>query len=323
MFLETVKKEKHLGQLIVVALFTAVFAGAWDVWWHGFLGRESFWSPPHLLLYSAAIVAIFGGIYGWRKYRNRVWKWLGIVLLLVPISAPFDELWHRIFGVEEISSVLILWSPPHIILILAITVAFILLLPIIKGSEDVTSVRVFTALNLAGLFSLFSILTNPLEPIGPWHLLGFWGVGILTFSLILILFFARQWLPGIGSTIAVSFPIIVIAAIGFAEPITTGTSGVAPHAHAPGWLIILSLLLPALFLDLKKSTGVFSAALAGLISGGVLYGFATLFIDPAFQYGVTEVVTVLIVSFFGGLIAGILVKSVLKTKLFGSVENYT
>ena len=108
MFKKIAGIEDKLVSLVTISLFIAVLAGAWDVWWHGFLGRESFFSPPHLLLYLSVIVAILSGLYGWYLYKDRAWKWLGLVLLLVPFSAPFDELWHRIFGVEETTSVLVL-----------------------------------------------------------------------------------------------------------------------------------------------------------------------------------------------------------------------
>ena len=91
-------------RIIAVALFVTVLAGMWDVWWHGAIGRETFWSPPHLLLYSSVLVAIISGLIGWKQTKKKEWRNLALVLLIVPLSAPFDELWHQIFGVEKVSS---------------------------------------------------------------------------------------------------------------------------------------------------------------------------------------------------------------------------
>src|SRR3989344_4196430 len=106
-----------LARVIAIALFTAVLAGTWDAWWHGAVGRESFWSPPHLLLYSSVLVAVFVGLIGYYQSKENRWRTLALVLLLVPISAPLDELWHQIFGVEDLSSPLIVWSPPHLVMV--------------------------------------------------------------------------------------------------------------------------------------------------------------------------------------------------------------
>ena len=99
-----------LARMVAAALFIVVLAGTWDAWWHGALGRESFWSPPHLLLYSSVIIAVALGLYGFHQFKEKRWRALALVLLLVPLSAPLDEVWHRIFGVEDLSSPLIIWS---------------------------------------------------------------------------------------------------------------------------------------------------------------------------------------------------------------------
>lgn len=147
-------QQNLLTRLTVSALFIAVMAGAWDAWWHGAIGRETFWEPPHLLLYSAVIVAIVAGVYGWYKTREKIWRRLAIILALVPLSAPFDDMWHRIFGIEDISSPLIVWSPPHLVLVGAIAASFVGLLPLIRRDIDVTAQRFFGGLTLAAILNL-------------------------------------------------------------------------------------------------------------------------------------------------------------------------
>ncbi len=87
----------------------------WDDSWHTDRGRDDFLVPPHLLLYGG--VMALGLLMGW-------WAWtlrregardgaprlalLGVAAVLV--SAPVDELWHRLFGRDAV-----IWSPPHLV----------------------------------------------------------------------------------------------------------------------------------------------------------------------------------------------------------------
>jgi predicted acyltransferase len=36
----------------LVASLLLMVGGVWDIAWHHTLGRDTFWSPPHLVLYS-------------------------------------------------------------------------------------------------------------------------------------------------------------------------------------------------------------------------------------------------------------------------------
>src|SRR5215510_13764087 len=33
----------------------------WDIAWHRSIGRDTFWSPPHLMIYAAAVLAAAAG----------------------------------------------------------------------------------------------------------------------------------------------------------------------------------------------------------------------------------------------------------------------
>ena len=46
-----------LGWLICGAGAAGIFATYWDESWHTDIGRDSFWTPAHLLLYGAMAVA--------------------------------------------------------------------------------------------------------------------------------------------------------------------------------------------------------------------------------------------------------------------------
>ncbi|MGQ0641424.1 MAG: hypothetical protein ACT4P6_11745 [Gemmatimonadaceae bacterium] len=109
-----------------VAIVTGLI---WDISWHRTIGRDTFWSPPHVLEQLAALVA--GTSCGWlalhttfRKAKDnsagvRFWgfraplgAWVCIWGSLMMIaSAPFDNWWHNAYGLD-----VKIMSPPHMVL---------------------------------------------------------------------------------------------------------------------------------------------------------------------------------------------------------------
>lgn len=298
-----------LSRTIAAALFTAVAAGTWDSWWHGALGRETFWSPPHLLLYASVLIAIGLGVYGWYRTRERLWKRLALFLVLVPISAPFDELWHRIFGIETPASPVIIWSPPHVVLIAAIGGALLMLLPVLRNDRDRDARRLFSSLTFVSVWALLMFLATLVQPAGPYELLGFWGAGILAAILSGILLAARAWIPGIGSATTTAMFYVVLVAMNLGERLAPGVS-VPPHDHAPPWLIVFSILVPALSVDLlPRLDNWMRGAIAGFLWSVTLYGMAWAFFEPQFQYSFAEGLTGVAAAVAGGFFAGLVVKN--------------
>lgn len=133
--------EARLIHLAVVGVLIYFLGGAWDVFWHMRLGRETVFSPPHLVLYaglSLVFASLGGGVL--LSYRGRQRAATGAFGLPLPgglrldpglfiagmgalmslSSAPIDEAWHLIFGID-----LTIWSPPHIQLILGVALAIL------------------------------------------------------------------------------------------------------------------------------------------------------------------------------------------------------
>ena len=295
-----------LGRLIAAALFTAVLAGTWDAWWHGALGRESFWSPPHLLLYSSVLLAVCLGIYGFIKFKEKRWRTLALVLLLVPLSAPLDEIWHRIFGVEDLSSPLIIWSPPHLVIVFSLIASMVFLLPILR--RDTKEMQIlFGSMIFASMHNLILFVLSPLEPEGAWHLLGFAGAGIVAAFMFGVILLAQRWIPSKGAAVFTSAFALMAAAIGFNEQIAEGVK-ILPHEHAPPFLLIFSMLAGAVALDLLHSKKEWiRGAVAGLLWSGILYGFSWMFFKPEFVYGTSEAIITIVSSIVGGIIMGMLI----------------
>jgi hypothetical protein len=94
--------------------------GSWDITNHLLSKPETFFSPPHALMYSGVTVTLIGVVLsfvGWKnlqKFKNSYFlsfkiKLIGIGLLTG--AGPFDFIWHSYFGLDG------LLSPPHFTLI--------------------------------------------------------------------------------------------------------------------------------------------------------------------------------------------------------------
>ena len=54
----------------VLGLFSGVLGGHWDISWHNSIGRDSFWSPPHMAIYLMGVLA--GITFGYLIIRNTI-----------------------------------------------------------------------------------------------------------------------------------------------------------------------------------------------------------------------------------------------------------
>jgi hypothetical protein len=119
----------------IAAVSSSAIGGVWDISWHKSVGRDSFWTPAHMLIYLCGVLA--GITCGYlilsttlqknspmREASISMWgfrgplgaficAWGGVAMIT---SAPFDNWWHGAYGLD----VKIL-SPPHILLALGMT----------------------------------------------------------------------------------------------------------------------------------------------------------------------------------------------------------
>ena len=113
-----------------LAVTAAYVGGYWDISWHRSIGRDTFWSPPHMAIYACGVLAAissgyliltttFGHRAPLRDASVRIWgfvgplgafisAWGGIAMLA---SAPFDDWWHNAYGLD-----VKIISPPHMVL---------------------------------------------------------------------------------------------------------------------------------------------------------------------------------------------------------------
>ena len=115
---------------VLFASLCIVIGLIWDISWHRTIGRDTFWSPPHLLEQIAAVVAgmscgfvvlrtTFAGTAEEKERSVHFWGFQGPLgawiciwgTLMMIASAPFDNWWHNAYGLD-----VRVISPPHMVL---------------------------------------------------------------------------------------------------------------------------------------------------------------------------------------------------------------
>lgn len=297
-------------RLIIAALFGAVVGGAWDVWWHGMLGRESFFAPPHILLYISVAVAFLSASFYYYKTKESKYGWLILSLASTPVAFVLDELWHRVFGVEAVSSSLIFWSPPHLVIIFCLVASFVVALLLMRSEEDVSVRHIFEALCFAGIFMLLSFITRPFYPLGPYHVLGFWGVGFSAALLCVMLLAVKKWMAGPGTAFLFITFVCLVSSMIFGEKLSMNPL-IPLQAYPPSWLQVFALVIPALAADLIYHVPLWlKGGLLGFLNAGTMYFFAWRFIEPQFQYSTYEMLTAVLAGAIGGIVAAALLSLV-------------
>lgn len=111
--------QKAILGTALALLLLALFGTYWDDAWHTDKGRDTFWSPPHLVLYAGiGLAGTLVGLHALLMLREErdvsaVLRRRGLVVALIGAAwtlagAPIDDVWHRSFGRDAV-----LWSPPH------------------------------------------------------------------------------------------------------------------------------------------------------------------------------------------------------------------
>lgn len=253
-----------LGWLILAFWFPSMAALDWDADWHFRVGRDGFWTPPHWAFYSTVTVAgviclgvvLLETLLYYRRYPGFndqtttpvLWFFRGPIgfilagfgMLVMIVSAPLDDYWHRIFGID-----LKIWTQFHVMLLIGILMAN---LGIIYLFASELNRRRAWAKPVAGSSPAARILANLRELARP---------ATLGFTLALVAFGARfiflmaetstgtlefngAKLPSYSLTL-MAFPVLLVVAA-----FATRRVGVATLT---GLLFLLFRLLDVAFID--------------------------------------------------------------------------
>ncbi|MCI0542323.1 hypothetical protein L0Y69_01020 [bacterium] len=299
-----------LARVLASFLFIAVLAGEWDVWWHVTIGRDTFFEPPHIMLYGGIMGAVAVGVFGWWKTREKIWAKIAGALLAAPfIVAPLDELWHTWFGVENLTSPFIVWALPHILLIAVMILSIALTLPLVGKDENREAKRIFGAMLFAAILSLAMILAIPTNPIGAYHVIGFWGTILSGFFITFAFLSAHRWIGGFAPTLLFVAFYLVLYLAGVREKVGADII-IPPHATFPPWLAAFGYLIPAMWSDmtarLKRFPALFRGAGIALLWSAVLYGTMPYFIESSLHYGISKIFIAVFSATLGGLIASMI-----------------
>jgi hypothetical protein len=151
---------------------TCVMVGVyWDISWHMSIGRDTFWTPAHLLIQAGGLIAglssgfvalhtTFRGSDAERAATVNFWGFrapLGAWICIwgcgaMLTSAPFDNWWHNAYGLD-----VRIISPPHAVLALGIFAICVgaMLLTLAQQNRADDALRRRLAWVLAGAGGLF------------------------------------------------------------------------------------------------------------------------------------------------------------------------
>jgi len=281
----------HLTAVIVGA--TSLLIGLiWDISWHRSVGRDTFWTPAHMMIYFGGTLA--GLSCGWRVLANsfwerdlhqndgvRIWKfftgpiggWIciwGAFAMLT--SAPFDDWWHNAYGLD-----VEILSPPHVVLLaglLGILIGAQVMAASAQNSEGYSAARA-TVVAFAGgvLLTLAMIAITEYTFIERAHTATFYTVtgGVIAVCLVAASRASKLRWP---ATVTALFYMAIMAAQVWILPLFPATPKLGPIGHPLTELVPLDfplfLLAPAFMIDLvlrrmAKRSDWLTAIVLGLV----------------------------------------------------------
>lgn len=297
--------------ITVLSVVCAIFGVQWDIAWHRSIGRDTFWSPPHMMIYLGAVLAglacgyqiltLTFGHKGAAPAAVRIWgfrgplgafitAWGGIAMLA---SAPFDNWWHNAYGLD----VKIL-SPPHSVLALGLLGLQLGALIFLGGLMNRESGRTQALLRLlflyVGGFILIGLLTFQMELVRRTvQHSGLFYRTVATSVPLVLLGVGRASGHRFGATLIAAFYTVEMILLVWLFPLVPATPKLGPvyqpvtHLIPPGFPLLL--LAPALVLDLLAPRladrppwlqSVIAAASFLLIFAAVQWPFADFLLSP-------------------------------------------
>lgn len=263
---------------------TSIIVGLiWDISWHISIGRDTFWSPPHMATYLGGVVAglasgiqvlkvTFSGTAQERAATVGIWGFRGPLggwfciwgAFAMLTSAPFDDWWHDTYGLD----VKIL-SPPHVVLALGIAAiqlgAMISVLPLqnqpiqYKAGEDLRTANTrlkhlqFMYLYASGiLLTLITIMASGYTVRGLMHSAIFYYISGGIFPVLLVAVGRASSTRWPATTMAAMYTFITLAML-WVLPLFPAEAKLGPIrnpvTHMVPMYFPLLLVIPALAID--------------------------------------------------------------------------
>ena len=215
---------------LVLGIFCSFWGLAYDIQWHSEVGPDTFFTLPHLFLYSgvalAGLTALLVVLYSTYTYRagrsafavaqltslwgGRFWAPIGFMIagfgsLAFLLFGLYDEWWHSLYGFD-----VTILSPPHIGLFSSILINMVGCIALFTGMRNratgrltpgamlglaiTVAILLGTLVIFIGLLALLPLLPNP-------HELGM----ALAFAITLLMVASSTRQPGVATLTALIF----------------------------------------------------------------------------------------------------------------------
>jgi hypothetical protein len=159
--------------LVSIGILLAGAGGSWDITNHLLNKPETFFAPPHAVLYSGAAIAVAGAAMLFTAARsagNRIiipWpaKMVAAGVIVLVAAGPADFAWHSAFGLDG------LLSPPHFVLLSGMVASSIGALAgvvyynktFMRGSSSGFELRLSPALIVIGILPIWLALSGVVD----------------------------------------------------------------------------------------------------------------------------------------------------------------
>ena len=258
---------------VFAGIVSSIVGGLWDISWHMSIGRDTFWTPAHILIQlNGVLVGIacgymiltttFGGdaaehdasvkIWGFRGPLGAFIATWGCVAMLT--SAPFDNWWHNAYGLD-----VKIVSPPHTLLSLGSFAIKVGALALMAGLMNRAQPQVRRKLTWLSVFvgavcvtQLGLILTIPTWPANMHTAKCYLAVGIAIPAVLMgpAWGLAKRW----ACTLVAGTYTVILLAFQWILPLIPAEPKLGPVyqniKHLIPLRVPLLLIVPAVILDL-------------------------------------------------------------------------
>jgi hypothetical protein len=258
---------------VVLAAAMVMTGLLWDISWHMSIGRDTFWTPAHLLIQGGGLIAgggsgylalrtTFRGTAAEKKSTVSFWgfraplgAWvcvLGCGAMLT--SAPFDEWWHNAYGLD-----VRIVSPPHILLgygMLGILMGALLrTLALQNGDDEVRRARasLLFAVSSGLLLTILTVFLLEYSHPTRQHLGAFYRVVSIHLPILLVAVAVagrRRWSATLGAAVYM----VVMAGTSWVLMLFPATPKLGPiYQQITNYVPLdfpMLLVVPALAIDL-------------------------------------------------------------------------
>jgi hypothetical protein len=257
---------------VVLAAICVMVGAYWDISWHMSIGRDTFWTPAHLLIQAGGLIAgLTSGYVALRTtfgndqrakdaavsfwgFRAPLGAWVCIWGCIAMVtSAPFDNWWHNAYGLD-----VRIISPPHVILMLGVGAIGVgaLLLSLAwqnrEGTHQYTAMWLFVIVGALLLMDR-SIMLTEYSIKNMQHGGQFYRVSMLAYPMAIVMMTRASKLKWAGTLTAGIFTAIMLGLMWLIQlfPATPKLGPIyQPITHMVAMSFPVLVIVPAIGVDL-------------------------------------------------------------------------